>query len=303
MDKRGHTIDPNREPVTKPKWWENIGPTQKPSPYATASWTYWHDWKTEEEPVFSRDPIDYFLDNGTDFAVHLYPVVYDSGLFHTPKDGALILDEGGFSQTGDPIKFELRYYGVVKVYDSKASDSSVFFDTLAIVEDDGLIGNTLTVVDPTQLVVLDNSFDFGFPQPGVLFDSQEYPRSGFGQRFDEVRYHVVNPLEQVIVDTSTKEVPDYDGDDFPSGKLLGEVHYEISGSRMTITDWSHYNWQDAAPVRKAVKVLINERPECVSLINVEDDPGPFWRSMGFDSPFKGSNMLVHDTHATNVSPY
>lgn len=38
MDERGLTIDPNRDPLEPTHWWEEIGATQKPSPYSTASW-------------------------------------------------------------------------------------------------------------------------------------------------------------------------------------------------------------------------------------------------------------------------
>ena len=85
MDKRGLTIDPNRDVFAEPKWWEDLGHTTKPSPYATASWTYWHDYVTESQE--------------------------------------LIIDEGGGlgSQQG-PTTIVKHYYASVKVYDGKASD-------------------------------------------------------------------------------------------------------------------------------------------------------------------------------------
>ena len=33
MDERGLTVDPFRGIETESRWWEEIGPTQKPSPY------------------------------------------------------------------------------------------------------------------------------------------------------------------------------------------------------------------------------------------------------------------------------
>ena len=45
MDERGLTIDPNRDPLAELEWYEEIGSTDGPSPYATAAWTYWHDFE------------------------------------------------------------------------------------------------------------------------------------------------------------------------------------------------------------------------------------------------------------------
>lgn len=305
MDKRGHTIDPNREVLTLPRWWEKVGPSQKPSPYATASWTYWHDWKTEEEPVFTRDPIEYEFDNGDDFAVWLYPVVYDSGLFNRPTTGALILDEGGFSQTGEPVKYEFRYYGVVKVYDTKASASLPATLEEILIHEDGTAGNVAPVVNPDTLHVFDNSDDVQnpIPNPNVILDSALFTRTSLGEIYDEVQYAIEDNGEQMLVDTNTPQVPDYDGDDFPSGRLLGEVHYEVSGTNMTITDWSHYNWQDATPIKKAVNVLVKEKPTCVEVISVENSPTSLWKSLGFVCPYKGSEMLIHDSTFRQASPY
>lgn len=49
MDERGLTTDPNRDPLADIEWYEEIGSTDGPSPYATASWTYWHDFERVSE--------------------------------------------------------------------------------------------------------------------------------------------------------------------------------------------------------------------------------------------------------------
>lgn len=173
MDDRGLTIDPNRDIYEELQWWEQIGPTQRPSPYATASWTYWHDLDTESLIV------------GPDALVR-------------------------------------HHFCSVKVYDGHASD----------------------------------------PAPGLDDDYSEN-----------------------------------------RGHLLGEINYEILGSLLTITDWSHYNWHDATPVKRAFKVLIKDVPDCVETIMVKDSPTAFWVHLGFRYVDKGDNMLVYDNRSHNVVPY
>ena len=41
MDERGLTVDPFRGVNTELRWWEKIGPSQKPSPYRKTSWSYY----------------------------------------------------------------------------------------------------------------------------------------------------------------------------------------------------------------------------------------------------------------------
>lgn len=80
-------------------------------------------------------------------------------------------------------------------------------------------------------------------------------------------------------------------DDRPPGTLLGSVSYEIFGDVATITDWEHLNWQDDTPVRKAVRVIINELPDCVHEVRVLDGPHAFWTSLGFLPDYKGDQYL------------
>ena len=89
----------------------------------------------------------------------------------------------------------------------------------------------------------------------------------------------------------------------PKGTLLGSIYYEIAGPSLMITEWSHENWHDSTPVRKAFESLMSEIPECVEIISVVTGHSPFWRSLGFRSPFKGSKMLVHKDHLHRVSQY
>jgi len=53
MDERGLTVDPFRGIETELRWWEKIGPTQKPSPYRKTSWTFYQ--KVVKETVVLED--------------------------------------------------------------------------------------------------------------------------------------------------------------------------------------------------------------------------------------------------------
>ena len=58
MDDRGLTYDPNRDPLEPVRWWEEIGPTDKPAPYSTASWVCVQDHYKEDTlvPLPGSDP-------------------------------------------------------------------------------------------------------------------------------------------------------------------------------------------------------------------------------------------------------
>jgi hypothetical protein len=89
----------------------------------------------------------------------------------------------------------------------------------------------------------------------------------------------------------------------PEGLLLGEIRYEIDNIALTITEWSHYNWRNAEPIRHATRVLLNELPDCVQIVQVKDSPHSFWVSEGFISPYKGSEMLVHKNYLDIATAY
>jgi hypothetical protein len=253
MDKRGLTIDPNRDVFAEPKWWEDLGPTTKPSPYATASWTYWHDYVTESQAFIIEDEA-VVLDNGDNIVMNLYPDVYDSGEFGQLDPERLVFDEGGWlgSQQG-PATFVKHYYASVKVYDGKASD------------------------------------------PGPL----DRISNELGELSDESNDLILTESGETLMIEQSPKSP-YEGE---KGLLLGEINYEIIGPLLTITDWSHYNWRSALPVKKAFKVLIKDIPDCVDIVTVRDTPTAFWRNLGFRYSEKGGDMLVYDNKSHSVVPY
>ncbi len=84
MDRRGLTTDPNASGTGDKKWWENLGPTQHPSPYATASWRYYQDYIVDIVEIPAAGAVVY--DNGADFTKPVYPlsgtVVTSTPQFH-----------------------------------------------------------------------------------------------------------------------------------------------------------------------------------------------------------------------------
>jgi hypothetical protein len=95
-------------------------------------------------------------------------------------------------------------------------------------------------------------------------------------------------LEGTMIEGIRSSLP---SDDQPPGALLGSVSYEVYDGVATITDWEHLNWGDDTPVHKAVKVILNSLPDCVSEVKVLDSPTAFWTALGFLPDFKGDQFL------------
>ena len=242
MDRRGLTTDPNRNFGEQAKWWETLGPTQKPSPYAYAAWKYIQDFSSVISEVVVFPEVVY--DNGTDYTNYLYPIVWDGGLFNPVVAPSVVLDGGGFNSSGQIIEFEKTTFATVYVYDSFASFPDVN-GLNAIIMDSGDLAT-----DPAEDVILTEN--------GLSFFS---------------------------------EVPAQTFDDTPPGTMLGQLDYTLTNERVDIIGWSHYNWEDATPVRQAVKAMINSLPTCVKGIYVKDSPTAFWIDLGFKYVNKGDNEL------------
>ena len=90
MDKRGFTSDPNGDPYAKQQWWQTIGSTRGPSPYATKAWAYLQDWVETRVEIPASAAVVY--DNGTHFNIPNYPTVWDGGLFNPMVAPSITLD-------------------------------------------------------------------------------------------------------------------------------------------------------------------------------------------------------------------
>ena len=327
MDRRALTVDPNASAVARsaPKWWKEIGSTQKPSPYATASWVYrrYSNFEYETQPA---DVLPDVFDNWTDFSVNVYPTVLDGGLFSATAPPPNVYDEGGFDGEG-PVDFVKHYFSSIKVYDFLASHPGKYEDIiigtgLLAIDSDGT-GQDFVVVDPSELTVFDNSDNVQdpIPNPSAIYDGQTFDQWGQGINLEELLYQIVDG-KQYLINTVPLILPDgelltteagleievnvrgTEQEDLKNpGELLGQLEYEVLGSTLTITGWSHYNWHDATPVRKAFKSLINSLPYCVESVLVQDQPKAFWTELGFVCPTKGSEVLIYNENIAKPVAY
>ena len=328
MDRRALTVDPNNErgAASAPSWWQEIGPTYRPAPYADKSWVCLQDFAVEYQDVASNeDPTANVFDNFTDFQTPLYEVVLDGGFLYqydTPKP----IWDGGLGFGPSPVKREKHTFASVKVYDKDASSPGPYdkivldLDLLAIdsVSGEGVIER---IVPKAQLIVYDGGDNFGAPVHATVFDGgSDFSLWNAGEVIDGIQYNSSGEFfyydylsgldgESLIIDGVSYEEPievtrvaSVD-DDTPPGKLLGQVDYELIGTQVAITDWSHYNWGDATPVRKAVRAMINSLPDCVDRVTVRDRPTAMWTSLGFIRPTKGSDILIYNKEISKAVPY
>ena len=325
MDRRGLTVDPNREAFSAIKWYDTLGHPTKPAPYATAAWKYVHDFATESvTDVAPVAPTTW--EGGPDFAQSLYDIVIDAGLnFPDPAISEEFWDNGLFGELIDGLVDDnpvatntvTTYFASVKVYDGLASAPGYqgVVDALLIdAFDDAVV--TLQPIDQNDLI--------GFDNTDIILDPVPDSSTQYDGRIqlDEALYIFSNDptlfrVEEVLVDADDGGplLTDPDGDEIDvgvfseltdeksHGKLLGEIHYEITGPILTITDWSHYNWHNSLPVEKAFAVMLKEAPECVNLVVVRDAPTAFWRKLGFRYVEKGNKTLVYDKLAQYVTTY
>ena len=331
MDKRGLTVDPNRDVFADLKWYDTLGQTQKPSPYATASWQYFHTF----EKITELDPngvlTDLLFDGGDNFAQNAYQTILDAGV-NFPNPGASLeyYENGLYGDllTGlvddDPTLREsiTRYFASVKVFDEAASapESQTVFDILAI---DAFFDSVVILepIDPNDLSIFDNGdlITDPVPNPGSVYDGGTFAQIGQGIDLDEALFVFSNNpalfrvqeitadaddgLPLLAEDGEELEIGTYLLDEEPRGTLLGEINYEITGPLLNITDWSHYNWHNSKPVEKAFSVLLAEAPECVDLITVKNAPTAFWRKLGFRQAEKGAKTLIYDKNSQYVTKY
>ena len=272
MDKRGLTTDPNRNFGATPEWWESLGPTQKPSPYAHASWKYLQSFKTEVIEIPGEVSLVY--DNGTVFADYLYPIVWDGGLFNPVVPPAVILDSGGFNSSGGIVAFETTTSATVFVYDSLASYPNVNGLSSIVLD----LGNL--AIDPGEGVLQLLS-----TEDNVALETEDQ---------DDMAIDPAGSLQLLATEddlTFFFESTAQTQDDTPPGTMLGQLDYILIDKRVDVIGWSHYNWQDATPVKQAFKAMINSLPNCVEGVYVKDSPTAFWTDLGFRFVNKGDAEL------------
>lgn len=329
MDKRGLTVDPNRV-SSKEKWYDTLGPTQKPSPYATASWVYKQSYEEVYEEV-SIDDEGVIVDNGlfSDWLRAELQGSLDGGTLATINDPRVYADGSVYSGSGGREGFVKYFFARVRVYDSRASSpgplgkQEVELGLLGI-DSDELPVTVTVVVDPQTLVPIDNGDNFQNPDPnpdviidgGVGFNTGVIP----DLVIDGAQWQIVNGQQEIItvedrvfadgalletdpgeleIEVTRHAIP---LDDEPPGTLLGQINFEMVDCKVHITDWNHYNWMDDTPVRKAFKAMVNSLPYDVVEVTVDNDPHAFWTSLGFVERTKGDDYLYY-VSPTRVAPY
>ncbi len=213
-----------------------------------------------DETLIGRLSLGIVLNSG--FFEDLYSVIYDSGEFNS---------EGLRGLTVKKILAE------ISVYDSLHSSPG---DIYKIPEDLGGIQTEAESPNP-QLILDDPNNNVVSNEVGINFvvDSPDATSNILVGDGD------TDPLTLIVSGNSN---PTFDK---PPGALLATLSYEIVGGIATITAWSHPNWEDDSPLIKAVQTMLNTLPECVFEVQVEDDPTPFWTSLGFHSAVKGDPYL------------
>lgn len=266
---------PELQPTFNLEWWETIGDSG-PKPYATAAWTYL------QEVSFTLEFVPVSL--------KLY-FAYDEEFYPRTKGLGVVLDSGYFGQKGEAVYDSAFYLGGERGILMKRKLARVLvYDQLA--DSPGLLPAI-----PQPLGVLATDPNFGDPLETDPIGDE------IGAELNNVYWASINgdtgpqesleiagdgDLDGVLIEAARASIPQ---DDRPPGTLLGSVSYELFGSTVTITDWEHLNWQDDTPVYKAVKVILNELPDCVTEIKVLDPPHAFWTSLGFRPNFKGDQYL------------
>ena len=193
------------------------------------------------------------------------------------------------------------------------------------------------IVDPSQLDVYDGWL-VADPQPRpVNWDGGLFSQWNQGVNIDGLTFRITdsgNKQELEVFRFTVYEdgsVVEVSGEDFPAntllevtreesynddsgdGTVLGRINYEVVECVAVITDWSHYNWDDDEPIRKAFRALINALPQKVTNIYVpaveegnsqlKTSPDTaMWKSLGFVREKKTDLMLIY-SFDDNIIPY
>lgn len=213
-----------------------------------------------DETLVGRVSLGIILDGG--LVGEVYQTIYDSGEFNS---------EGLIGYTVKKILAEIT------VYDSLHSQPGNIYE---IPEDLGTLETEAEAENPQYLLQdPENNQITNEASTSFVTDSEDVTSDTVVGDGDQ---------DSVSLVISGNSNPSYDK---PPGHLLASLSYEMVGSIATITAWSHPNWEDDAPLRKAVETMLNTLPNCIFEVQVEDDPTPFWTSFGFRSAVKGDPVL------------
>lgn len=273
-------LDPTDTTVLPPSWWNTLG-NEGPKPYSTESWTYTQTVEEEEESEDEELPEWWETLGGEGPKPYSTTSwAYLQSVLEEEEDLSSEILEWWETLGGDGPK---PYSTAPWTYHQEVSFVLEF-------------------------VAVSNSLFFAFDEEyyprlfglGVILDSGYFGQVGEAV-YDEAYYLggqrgvlMKRKLARVLVYDKLADSPGIlalPEEDRPPGTLLGSVSYELFDDTVTITDWEHLNWGDDTPVLQAVKVLINELPDCVKEVRVLDSPRAFWTSLGFEQDVKGDQYL------------
>jgi hypothetical protein len=283
-------LDPDDITTRPPSWWNTLG-GEGPKPYSTEAWAYTQTVVEEEDscdPGEFEDPdsLDCETAEWWNFLGNEGPKPYATEAWAyiqtvEEEDDPELTDPpewwetlGGEGPKPYAIEAWTYHQEVSFVLEFVAVSSSLFFtfDERFYPREDGLG------------LILDSGY---FGQVGEAVYDEAYYLGG------ERGIFMKRKLARVLVFDKLADSPGLFApeEDRPPGTLLGSVSYELFGTIVTITDWEHLNWQDDTPVRQAVKVILNELPDCVTEVRVLSPPYAFWTALGFVPDFKGDKYL------------
>lgn len=190
-------------------------------------------------------------------------------------------------------------------------------------------------VDPSELDVYDGWF-FNDPiEKEYHWDGGSFAQWNLGTTIDGLTYRIMPDGSQQLEVYRYASFEDgalvqADGDfqeptflevtrvqtykDVPNpARIIGQINYEVVECVCVITDWSHYNWADDKPIRKAFKALINNLPNTVSTVyvpvietgNSQLKTSPdraLWTSLGFIPLDDTAEVLIYSPD-NNMVPY
>jgi len=319
MAKRGYAIDPNREPGSPPSWYD-VAPS--PRRYINR-WAYLQDYEVVPVEVPPGADLGPYLGSG-------FSGIFSSESSTTPSlegsSGILLTDPFSNAINVDGIRLIEHVFATIKVVDNDTpvvSDPEIditVLGELAIDSDEQPVSRSFTV-DPSSLEVYDGwLISDPVPRP-VNLDGGPFSKWGQGDVYDGAEFNVIQYSE----DGSVKKRQDiqfegdqvYDNDDILNSegevgvnafevielissaslvredKILGRLSYEMIENVAVITEWSHYNWHDDRPIRRAFKALLGNIPYAVDNLLVtlpaensdfdrSSSGRSFWQSLGFE---------------------
>lgn len=267
--------DPSDTTLLEPSWWNSFE-YEKPKPY-TKSWKfdqvveeYEEENEVEDLPETWQTTEDPYLKTNWAFIQFFVEETEETTEF--PNEWWETLEVG------------------VKPY--KVNSWAYYQETSFVLE--------FSAISETLFSVFDEKYYPRLDGLGLVLDSGFFGQIGTNV-YDEAYYFenqrgllVKRKLARIFVYDKLADAPGIlalPEEDSPPGTLLGSVSYELFETTVTITDWEHLNWEDDTPVLRAVQVLLNEVPDCVTEVRVLKSPEPFWTSLGFKPDFKGDNFL------------